>query len=189
MWENLLQQDRNWFLTLNGWGNEHWDAFWLFLSDKWAGIPLYLVLVFFLYRQLGWKRLLLSLFFIGLLITCSDQLANFFKYGVERLRPCHEENLNGLMRLVKPKCGGEFGFYSAHASNAFGVAVFFATLWMRQFKSGMLLLLFWGLAVGYSRVYLGVHYPLDIFIGFLTGGALGWIFAQLLKRAMMKWLP
>jgi undecaprenyl-diphosphatase len=51
---------------------------------------------------------------------------------------------------------------------------------------GMMLLLFWGVAVGYSRVYLGVHYPLDVFSGFIIGGILGWIFARLLQHAALK---
>ena len=127
--------------------------------------------------------MLLLLVFIGLLITTTDQLSGFFKYGVQRLRPCYEPELEGLVRLVKSSCGGRFGYFSAHAANAFGLATFFAVCWgKRKWLWGAWWLL-WALVVGYSRIYPGVHYPLDILTGFLAGGLLGWLFAQLYKKA------
>lgn len=188
MWDALLHIDRDLLLELNGWGGPGWDRFWLLVSDKWVALPLYLFLVIFFGRQWGWKRLLLGLVCIGLLLTATDQLANFFKYGVERLRPCHEPELTGLLRLVKPSCGGQFGYFSAHAANAMGVAVFFSALWVKKYRLGMILLLLWSLTVGYSRIYLGVHYPLDVISGFLAGGFMGWLFAKLFEKAATKFI-
>jgi undecaprenyl-diphosphatase len=189
MWDTLLHLDRELLLELNGWGGTGWDQFWLLVSDKWSGLPLYLFLVVFFGRQWGWKRLLIALISIGLLLTASDQLANFFKFGVQRLRPCHEPELSGLLRLVKSSCGGKFGFFSAHAANAMGVAVFFTTLWFRKFRIGMILLLLWALTVGYSRIYIGVHYTSDVLFGFVAGGFLGWLFARLFERASQRVIP
>lgn len=189
MWQLLQDWDRETFLALNGLGTEGWDGFWLFLSDKWFAIPLYLLLAWVALRDLGWRRLLLLFVFVALLITCTDQLSNFFKVGVGRLRPCHDPGLAPYVRLVKASCGGQFGFFSAHAANAFGLAAFFTTLWGRARRVGGMLLILWAVAVGYSRIYLGVHFPLDILAGFVVGGFFGWMFGRLFIFARQKWLP
>lgn len=186
MWNRLLELDREWLVRLNGWGGLGWDRFWTVLSDKWTALPLYILLVVLVFRWIGWKRTFLLLVFVGLLILSTDQLSNLFKYGVQRLRPCHDPELEGLLRLVKSSCGGRFGFFSAHAANAFGLAVFFTAIWRRRFAVGMTFLIFWGLLVGYSRVYLGVHYPLDVLTGFLVGGVFGWLFSRMFILALQK---
>ena len=186
MLESLAERDQEWFLFLNQMGTPTWDGFWLFLSDKWSALPLYALLLLLAFRQLGWKRLLLFLVFVGLLITATDQLSGFFKYGVQRLRPCYEPALDGMVRLVKNSCGGRFGYFSAHAANSFGLATFFAAFWGRDKRLWATLLIIWSLLVGYSRIYLGVHYPLDVLTGCLAGGFLGWLFARLFLKADRK---
>lgn len=178
--------DRNLFLFLNGLGNPQWDAFWLGMSDKWAAIPLYIIMLAFSYRVLGIKKTGLLLVTIAILILASDQLANFFKYGVQRLRPCYDPDLSTLVRLVKPSCGGKFSFYSAHAANSFAVAFFFFKAFRKYRYSLGLILLLWAFLVGYSRIYLGVHFPLDVLAGFLFGGFLGWLFVNLFIFAQHK---
>ena len=186
MWENLIEKDQQWFVFLNGLGSPAWDPFWRALSDKWVALPLYGLLLYLTVRQIGWKRTGLLLVFLGLLITCTDQLSNFFKYGMQRLRPCHEPELDGMVRLVKDSCGGRFGYFSAHAANSFGLASYFAVFWGRKRQVWAAFLLFWALLVAYSRIYLGVHYPLDVLSGALAGALLGWLFARLYLRADQK---
>lgn len=187
--ETLVELDKQLFVFLNNLGSSTFDGFWMFITGKWNAIPLYLLLLVLIYRSLGWKRTLLSLVFIALLITATDQLANAFKYGFERLRPCHDPDLFEQLRLVKPSCGGKFGYFSAHASNAFAMAVFFRQLLIGKLGKWINLLLVWALLVGYSRIYIGVHFPLDVLTGIAIGTSLGLLFAFLFAKAVDRYLP
>ena len=174
MIEELLKLDTQLFLFLNSLGNESWDEMWRIITEKWSSIPLYVFLLYLVYKDLGLKGAFIVLVVAAILVVASDQLANLFKYGVERPRPCQEESLKGLMRFVADRCG-RFGYFSAHASSSMGAAVFIGLLLKPSYKYIPFLLLFWALLLGYSRIYLGVHYPLDVITGMLFGGILGWL--------------
>lgn len=174
MIEELLKLDTQLFLFLNSLGNESWDEMWRIITEKWSSIPLYVFLLYLVYKDLGLKGAFIVLVVAAILVVASDQLANLFKYGVERPRPCQEESLKGLMRFVAERCG-RFGYFSAHASSSMGAAVFIGLLLKPSYKYIPFLLLFWALLLGYSRIYLGVHYPLDVITGMAFGGILGWL--------------
>ncbi|WP_411031461.1 phosphatase PAP2 family protein [Spongiimicrobium sp. 3-5] len=186
MWETLLQYDKELFLFLNSLGNSTWDGFWMFVTGKWSSIPLYLGLLILSYKFLGPKKCIVLLIALALLITSTDQLANFFKYGVQRLRPCHDAEVSSLMRLVKSSCGGRYGFFSAHAANSFAAAFFFTYLLRHKYQYIGIFLIIWAIFVSYSRIYIGVHYPLDIVTGMLIGLILSWLFAKLYIFALQK---
>jgi len=188
MLEEIIQYDKQLFLFLNSLGNSTWDGFWLFITNKLSWIPLYIVLLGMSYKKFGLKKTALILVTVALLITATDQLANFFKYGIQRLRPCHDLEVHNLMRLVKNRCGGKYGYFSAHASNHFAVALFFTILFRKKYKYVGFFLLFWAFLVAYSRVYIGVHFPLDILTGILIGLILSWLFAKLYIFALKKFL-
>ena len=179
MLEELVKLDQELFLYLNSLGNERWDGFWLAATDKWASIPVYFILLILTFKYHGTKRTLIILVLVALLITCTDQLANFFKYGVQRLRPCYEEGISESMRLVKRSCGGKFSYFSAHAANSFAAASFFAFLLRPNARIIPVLLMIWASIVAYSRIYIGVHYPLDILSGASIGILFGWLFFRL----------
>ncbi|RAV29784.1 phosphatase PAP2 family protein [Sinomicrobium soli] len=184
MWDRLIAYDREIFLLLNNLGTEGWDGFWLFITDKLASLPLYLLLLYMCVRKLGWRSTVWVLVTTALMITCTDQLANVFKDGFQRLRPCHDPLLRDSMRILK--CGGKFGYFSAHAASTFAVATFFSLLLKRYYRFLPPVLLLWASVVSYSRIYLGVHFPGDVltglFFGVLTGGVLFLLLKQLLHK-------
>jgi undecaprenyl-diphosphatase len=116
------------------------------------------------------------------LILCTDQFTNLVKATAGRLRPCYDEEIKVWVRLVKPTCGNRFGFFSGHASNSFALAVFYSLLLKPYLKKKVLLLFLIAALIAYSRVYIGVHFPLDIVIGALAGAALGYGFYLLWRR-------
>jgi undecaprenyl-diphosphatase len=142
---------------------------WVSGTKSW--IPLYLIIIAVIIYQKR-KKAILILLFIALLIFLSDQLSvHLFKNVVQRLRPCHTPELQDIVHLVRNKCGGKFGFVSSHASNTFAIATFLAF----QFKNKIfgVSIFIWATIVSYSRIYLGVHFPLDIICGGLLGFILG----------------
>ena len=166
--------DERLFVFLNSLGSERWDGLWLLVTHKHSWIPAYLALMYLVYRHHGLKNTLVILALIVVMITVTDQGANFFKQGFERLRPCREEHLREIMRYIAPRCG-RYGFFSAHAANSMAFAVFLGLLFRNICKHLLLLLLFWASIVSFSRIYLGVHYPLDTLTGMVIGALVGFL--------------
>jgi undecaprenyl-diphosphatase len=168
----LDHTDRMLFLFLNGFHNSFFDGimFWGTRSLIW--LPLYLFFLYLVIRRYKWKTLVILLF-AALMILASDQLANLVKDSVQRLRPSQQPGL--AVHTVEGYKGGEFGFYSSHASNTFSVVVFLVLLLGRK---GYIIIpvLFWSLFMSYTRIYLGVHYPGDILCGWIVGGVIGFLF-------------
>lgn len=188
MLESLLDKDIELLIFLNNLGTTQWDGFWLFITNKLSAIPLYILLLYITFRQFGLKKTIAIVIFIALLIALSDQTSNLFKYGFKRLRPCHDESTKGFIRLVKASCGGKFSYFSAHAANAMAVAVFFSFLLKNVVKYLPIFLIFWALLVAYSRVYIGVHFPLDILTGIIFGFVYAVLFYNLLQVFLKRFI-
>jgi undecaprenyl-diphosphatase len=94
-----------------------------------------------------------------------------------RLRPCHDPEISQLVHLAG-SCGGRFGFASGHAANSFGLAMYVWLVFRHRFP-WIALLFLWAAMVAFSRVMIGVHYPLDIATGGLTGVFSGWLMFRL----------
>lgn len=188
MIDSLLTRDIELLIYLNNLGTPQWDGFWLFMSNKYSAIPLYLVLLYVTYKQFGLKKTFAAVLFVVLLIALSDQTSNLFKYGFKRLRPCHNENISDLIRLVGNRCGGMYGYFSAHAANTMAMAVFFGLLLKSKHNYLFPILIIWALVVSYSRVYMGVHFPLDVVTGMLFGLIYGSLFYVFFKAFLKKFM-
>ncbi|MAR40346.1 MAG: hypothetical protein CMD22_06820 [Flavobacteriales bacterium] len=161
--EKLQNTDEYLFRLINSTGWEQIDPLMILISSKWLWIPLYIFILYKIYKKFpeSFTKILLSL---GLLVFLADfGSVHLFKEVFERARPCHF--LEGV-RIVD-ECGGPFGFISSHASNSFSI-VFFVVLLLRSKKS-FFWLFSWAVLIGFSRVYLGVHYPFDILGGMFWG--------------------
>jgi len=168
MIEFLKDIDTQLFLFLNGIHSPFGDFVMYWLSHRFIWIPLYAFLLFLLARHYKWKAAILLLLVV-LLITISDQASvHLFKNVFQRLRPCHEPALEGMVYTLG-RCGGQFGFISSHASNSFALSVFMALLLWNKVRTMAIIMLIWSSMVSYSRVYLGVHYPGDILAGGIVG--------------------
>lgn len=177
--DQLLQYDKELFLFLNNLGSPAWDTFWLVVTQKLTFVPLYAILLYMVYRRLGLKVMLLIVVVVALMITFTDQITNLFKYVlVKRPRPCREEDMQGIMRFIAERCG-RYGFFSGHSSNSMAAAVFAGLLLKPFYKKLIFILLFWSAMVAYSRIYVGVHYPLDIICGMAFGAIAGFGFYKI----------
>jgi undecaprenyl-diphosphatase len=132
-----------------------------------------------MYKNWGKKPIIITVVVVALMILFTDQITNIFKYGFERQRPCHVEALMSKMRIVREGCGGPYGFFSGHASNAMTVAIFVGLMLKDKFKYAIYMLVIWAIVMGYSRIYVGVHYPLDVFCGLIFGSFSGFLFYKL----------
>ena len=187
MLDQLLQYDKDLFLYLNNLGSDTWDGLWLVITNKLSSIPLYAILLVLIYKKFGWKALVLMVFLVAVMITFTDQITNVFKHTIQRPRPCRAEGVMEFTRFIAPRCG-RYGFFSGHASNAMSVAIFAGLLLRPYFKNLIYILLVWSFIVAYSRIYLGVHYPLDIIFGMAFGALAGFGFYKLNKYLLNRFI-
>lgn len=177
----LIQWDINLFLFLNNLGSKSFDSFWLFITNEYCWIPVYILILIILIEKYGWKKTILILISIAIMIAITDNFASLIKHWVKRPRPCRNSELNGLFRLVIENCRGSFCFFSAHAANSFGLVTYLSTLFYKKHKYAPFLLFIWAFLVSYSRIYVGVHFPLDIITGIFVGILIGFLFSKTQK--------
>ena len=159
------------------------DGLMELISGKLTWIPLYLLLIYFLYQRFKlacWKPVL----YLLASVAVADQFSSsLLKPLFKRLRPCHVDEFQSWIHLPAG-CGGMFGFCSSHAANSFAIAVGFYLL--TKNKSAGIALVLWASIISYSRIYLGAHYPLDVIVGALVGGIGAWGLFKAYERLIKK---
>jgi undecaprenyl-diphosphatase len=186
MLEKLLEIDREVFIWLNSFGSETWDSFWLAITQMYSWIPVFAIILFLTFRRLGWRHALLIIGMITVLLLLTDQTTNFIKNTFQRLRPGSDPELEGLMRAVKTR--KSFSFISGHASNSMAVAFFLYRV-LHPYIKYMGFFFIWPLIFAYSRIYLGLHYPGDIMVGYLYGIFTGWLVLKLYIYLRDRFFP
>lgn len=181
MFEWIVQQDHALLLMLNGSDYLFLDGFFWSITKMATWFPLFACLLFAVYKNNSLRQAAIVIVSVALVILIADQVASgICKPLFHRFRPSHHPSLEGMVRLVRGYAGGQYGFFSSHASNTFGIAVFFSFLIRNRLVT--LAMLSYAFLSSYSRMYLGVHFPGDILCGFLWGTITGYVLYRLSRR-------
>lgn len=176
MLDTLLQYDTELLIFLNNLGSSFWDPFWMFITNQLNWTPLFIFIIYLVFKRFGWKKGTFLILFMIALVAISDQFVNFVKNSFMRLRPVNDPLVSEFLRIVyKP---GGFSFMSGHATTSTFFTVFAITA-LSGYGKRVFWLLTFPILFGYSRLYLGVHYPTDVMTGFLTGTVLALLYFKI----------
>lgn len=183
-----IELDKQWLLALNGSDSVFLDSLVKTLTTATTWIPLYVALLYLVIKNSDSLKQILII--VGCALLCvflAGSLDDMIvKPLVGRWRPARDPDIGISVDIVNGYRGGRFGFFSAHASNTFSLAVFF--IWLIRSRLLSVGLVIWSLVNCWTRIYLGVHFPGDILVGLLWGAVVGtcvWVFySKVSKRAV-----
>ena len=184
--ETLLELDKNLFIFLNSLGSERFDGFWLFITKQINWIPIFLIIMYLVFKHLGWRHALMIILVMALLIALTDQTTNLFKNYFQRLRPVNNTDLDDVIHFVHKR--SSFSFISGHASNSMAAAFFLYKV-LKPYLKYMGFIFLWPLVFAYSRIYLGLHYPGDILAGYIWGILMALLMMKLYTFLRDKYFP
>lgn len=191
MLDLIKEFDTALFIALNSPHSDFMDSVMWYISTTWLWIPIYLFFLYYAFKKGGVKFLLIILLGAVCCVALADLISvHAFKNVFQRYRPSHNLDLVDLVQTVnKPNgseyLGGKYGFVSSHAANISAIATFVIASF-KQFSKKWFLVIFWALLIMYSRIYMGVHYPSDIFGGALIGFGIGIGMYQISKKLKAK---
>ena len=188
-WATLIEFDKQLLLWFNGSDSLFLDGMAKTLTTASTWIPMYLALFLMVLKNNdNIRQVLLILAAVGLCVFFAGSLNDLFvKPEVARWRPARDTEIAMLVDVVNDYRGGNYGFFSSHAANTFSIAIFFSLLVRSHVLTFFLIL--WSLVNCWTRMYLGVHYPIDIMCGLVWGGTVGtaiWYLHYRIKRYMGK---
>lgn len=186
--EYIADIDTKVFLALNGMHTPRLDPVMWVLTGKFTWVPLYALLLWWLYKRFQWRQATVYLLAVIFTIVVADQVCGGALRGcIGRLRPANLDNpISHMVHIVNDYRGGSFGFPSCHGANSFGLAVIMSLIMKRRWFT--LCILAWAVLNSYTRLYLGVHYPGDIIIGATIGSLMGWGMYRLAQWVIDRWL-
>ncbi len=179
LWNWINQVDTYLFLQLNTVYTNHFlDSIYPWYREGNTWMPLYLFMIIFAIQNFP-KKSFSWILFIVITIILTDQISSsWVKPFFQRPRPCNDPNLIGQVRLLLDHCSGGFSFTSSHATNHFGFAVFLYMTIGPIIGKWKYALLVWAASISYGQIYVGVHYPLDIFFGAILGSSIGYLIGR-----------
>ena len=185
--QTIIDLDKQLLLFFNGSESLFLDAMVTTLTNAWTWVPLYISLLIVVIKNsdsvLGVFLVLASAALCVLFTGTLDD--TIVKPLVGRWRPTRDPEIGLLVDIVAGYRGGNYGFFSAHASNTFSIAIFFSLLVRSRLLSVALVL--WSLTNCWTRLYLGVHFPGDILVGLLWGAFVGTGVYCLYRYYSEKW--
>lgn len=191
-WQNLHELDQHVTLFINGFHSPWSDQVMLLFSHVRIWFPMYAVIAILFFWRLGWKKGLVTLLTCVLCVVLCDQIANLFKDGIARLRPCQDQKMIDMGLYMLETGGGLYGFYSGHAANSFGFAVC-STMGFRndsrlRYRGYAAFIFTWAFLVSISRIFVGKHYLGDVLTGAIAGVLIG-LFCAYLGRLVIRKVP
>ncbi len=179
MLEALLELDRALFLKINTeWTNSVLDNIMPVWREAKTWIPFYILIVVALIYKFGW-RIWPWLASVAVMMALSDQISsNLIKPWVARPRPCNDPLIADQVRSLLGYCRDSFSFTSSHAVNHFCIATFIIFTLKSYWGKKVYWLWFWSGSIALGQVYVGVHFPLDVFCGSIIGFLIGYLFSK-----------
>lgn len=188
---SLIELDHSLFYLINSeWTNAFFDWLLPVWRNKYFWLPVYFFIILFAVFNYGKKSYWFIVFLVAAVGTSDVISSHLIKKTVKRVRPCNNEHLTDVQ--TKVRCGSGYSFTSSHATNHFAISYFlFATIGIR-FRKIRPWLMAWAGSVAYAQVYVGVHFPVDVFSGMILGILISTVFVKLYRisgKAITDLLP
>ena len=178
--------DREALLAVNGSNSLYLDRLARVLTTALTWVPLYISLFIIVLRNNdNVRKVLMVVGAAGLCVLLAGSIDDMIvKPTVARWRPTHDPVIGAVVDVVDGYRGGKYGFFSAHASNTFSIAIFFC--WLVRNRLLSVAMIIWSLTNCWTRLYLGVHFPGDILVGltwgFIVGSGVYYLYYRLTRR-------